>query len=177
MKCNYPVKYAAMPIIEQIGWSHGLNELERNYDVVCYIVSKCYLLSDKIKYQESGTSLKEYEVVFPYQKGQFYSWERVLPKFNLINYACTNSHLVDRVFDNYEDALEFATQKNKELCNKTWVHLPYTEDLYDRISEKKQEFNDKLRSYKRLEQQILINTSDLEQSNVKVLNKLIINNK
>lgn len=177
MKCNYPVKYAAMPIIEQIGWSHGLNELERNYDVVCYIVSKCYLLSDKIKYKESGKSLKEYEVVFPYQKGQYYSWERVIPEFNLINYACTNSNLVDKVFDNYEEALEFATQKNKELCDKTWVYLPYTEDLDDRISEKKQEFNDKLSSYKMLEQQILINTSDLDQSNVKELNKLIINNK
>ncbi len=177
MKCNYPVKYASMPIIEQIGWSHGLNELERNYDVVCYIVSKCYLLSDKIKYKENGKSLKEYEVVFPYQKGQYYSWERVIPEFNLINYACTNSNLVDKVFDNYEEALEFATQKNKELCDKTWIYLPYTEDLDDRISEKKQEFNDKLSTYKMLEQQILINTSDLEQSNVKELNKLIINNK
>lgn len=177
MKCNYPVKYVAMPIIEQIGWCHGLNELERNYDVVCYIVSKCYLLSDKIKYKENGKSLKEYEVVFPYQKRQYYSWERVIPEFNLINYACTNSNLVDKVFDNYEEALEFATQKNKELCDKTWVYLPYTEDLDERILEKKQEFNDRLSSYKMLEQQILINTSDLEQSNVKELNKLIINNK
>ena len=177
MKCNYPVKYAAMPIIEQIGWSHRLNELERNYDIVCYVVSKCYLLSDKIKYEESGKKLKEYEVVFPYQKGQYYSWKRVIPEFNLINYACTNSNLVDKVFDNYEEALEFATQKNKELCDETWVYLPHTEDLADRISEKKQEFNDKLSSYKMLEQQILINTSDLEQSNVKELDNLIMNNK
>lgn len=177
MKCNYPVKYAPMPIIEQIGWDHGLNELERKYDVVCYIVSKCYLLSDKIKYKENGKSLKEYEVVFPYQKGQYYNWERVIPEFNLINYSCTNSNLVNKVFDNYEEALEFATQKNKELCDKTWAYLPYTEDLNDRILEKKQEFSDRLSSYKMLEQQILINTSDLEQSNVKELNKLIINNK
>ena len=39
MKINYPVKYAAMPIIEQVGWSHGLHELERKYDVVCYIIN------------------------------------------------------------------------------------------------------------------------------------------
>ena len=44
MKYNYPVKYAAMPIIEQVGWSQGLNELERNYDVICYIVSKFHPL-------------------------------------------------------------------------------------------------------------------------------------
>lgn len=169
MKCNYPVKYALMPIIEQIGWGQ--------YDVVCYIVSKCYLLSDKIKYKENGKSLKEYEVVFPYQKGQYYNWERVIPEFNLINYSCTNSNLVNKVFDNYEETLEFATQKNKELCDRTWAHLPYTVDLNEKILEKKQEFSDRLSSYKILEQQILINTSDLEQSNVKELNKLIINNK
>lgn len=167
MKYNYPVKYAAMPIIEPIGWNHGL---ERHYDVVCYIVSKCYLLSEKIKYEENGKRLKEYEVVFPYHKGQYNSWERVIPEFNF-----TNS--VDKVFDNYEEALEFVAQKNKELCDKTWAYLPYTEDLNNRISEKKQEFNDRLSKYKIMEQQILINTSDLEQSNVKELNKLIINSK
>lgn len=177
MKYNYPVKYAAMPIIEQVGWSHGLNELERNYAVVCYIVSKCYLLSDKTKYKENGKKEKEYEVMFPYQKGQYYNWERVTPSFNVFNHACTNSNFIEKVFDNYEEALEFATQKNKELCNKTWVYLPYTKDLKNQILEKKQEFNDRLSKYKMLEHQILVNTSDLEESNVKELNKLIISNK
>ena len=177
MKYNYPVKYAAMPIIEQVGWSHGLHDLERNYDVVCYIVSKCYLLSDKTKYKENGKMEKEYEVVFPYQKGQHYNWERVTPSFNVFNYDCTNSDFVEEVFDNYEEALEIATQKNKKLCDKTWAHLPYTEDLDNQISKKIEKFNDKLSKYKMLEQQILINTSDLEQSNVKELNKLIINTK
>lgn len=174
MKYNYPVKYAAMPIIEQVGWSQGLNELERNYDVVCYIVSKCYLLSDKTKYKENGKNEKEYEVVFPYQKGQYYSWKRVTPSFN--NF-CTNSDFVEKVFDSYEEALEVATQKNKKLCDETWIYLPCTEDLEEQISKKIEEFNDRLSRYKILEQQILANTSNLEQSNVKELNKLIINNK
>lgn len=177
MKYNYPVKYAAMPIVEQVGWSHGLHELERNYDIVCYIVSKCYLLSDKTKYKENGKNEKEFEVVFPYQKGRYQSWKRVTPSFNIFSYACTNSDFVERVFDNYEEALELATQKNKELCDKTWLYLPCTEDLNDQILEKIEEFNDKLSRYKMLEQQILVNTSDLGQSNVKELNKLIINNK
>ena len=142
MKYNYPVKYAAMPIIEQVGWSQGLNELERNYDVICYIVSKCYLLSDKTKYKENGKKEKEYEVVFPYQKGEYHSWNRVIPSFNVFNHTCMNSNVIEKVFDNYEE-----------------------------------EFNDRLSRYKMLEQQILINTSDLEQSNIKELNKLIINNK
>ncbi len=177
MKYNYPVKYAAMPIIEQVGWSQGLNELERNYDVICYIVSKCYLLSDKTKYKENGKKEKEYEVVFPYQKGEYHSWNRVIPSFNVFNHTCMNSNVIEKVFDNYEEALEVATQKNKKLCEKTWIYLPYTEDLADKISKKREEFNDRLSRYKMLEQQILINTSDLEQSNIKELNKLIINNK
>ena len=49
MKINYPVKYALMPIIEQVGWTHGLHELERDYDVVYYVVSKCYLINDTKK--------------------------------------------------------------------------------------------------------------------------------
>ncbi len=177
MKYNYPVKYAAMPIIEQVGWSHGLNELKRNYDVVCYIVSKCYLLSDKTKYKENGKNEKVYEVVFPYQKGQYYSWERVTPSFNVFNHACTNSDFVEKVFDSYEEALEFVTQKNKKLFDKTLVHLSYTEDLAAQLSKKREEFNDMLSRYKMLEQQILANTSDFKQSNVKALNKLIMKNK
>lgn len=156
---------------------HGLNELEKDYDIACYIVSKCYLLSDKTKYKENGSSEKEYEVVFPYQVGQHYSWERVIPKFNLMNYVCTNSNIVEKVFDNYEEALETATQKNKKLCDETWSYLPYSENLKEQISEKIEIFNDKLSRYKMLEQQILVNTSDLEQSNVRELGKLIRSDK
>lgn len=172
MKYNYPIKYATMPIIEQIGWSHGLNELERNYGVVCYIVSKCYLLSDKTKYKEDGRSVKEYEVVFPYQRELNGIWKRTT-----MSYACINPVFVENVYDSYEEALEISTQKNKELCEKTWICLPYTKDLEEQISKKIEEFNNKLSRYKILEQQILINTSDLEQSNVKKLNNLIGSNK
>lgn len=176
MKYNYPVKYAAMPVIEQVGWSHGLNEneLERNYDVVCYIVSKCYLISDRTKYKESGKKEREYEVVFPYQNGQFYQngWERVTPSFNN---GCINSNFLEKVFDTYEAALEFATHKNKKLCEKPWFYLPYAKDLNNQISKKTQEFNERLSRYKLLEQQILFNTSNLNQANIKELDKLIIN--
>ena len=167
MKYNYPVRYAAMPIIEQVGWSYGLNELEREYDAVCYIVSKCYLLSDKTKYKENGKTEKEYQVVFPYQKGVNYNWEweRVKPRIS-------NSISVEKVFDNYDEALEFATQKNEKLCDKTCRYLPQT-----KVSEKIQEFNDKLSEYKMLEQQILLNTSNLELSYIKKLNNIIIYDK
>lgn len=160
MKYNYPVKYMEMPIIEQVGWSPGLHGLERKYEVVCYIVSKCFLISDRTKYKENGKQEKEYEVVFPYQKNTFDNcWERVTPSFNNFK-RCINR--VAKVFDSYNEALEYVKKKNEELC-----------DLYI-SSEKIQEFNDRLSRYKLLEQQILDNTSNLDQSHIKVLDELII---
>lgn len=173
MKINYPVKYTAMPIIEQVGWSNGLHELERIYDVVCYIVSKCYLLNDSTKYKEDGHSVKEYEVVFPYQLERYANWRRTIPSFNIHSGSCTNSEIVDFIFDSYEEALEYATTKNEELCQKTWIYLPYSKNFAEEIQEKKNEFYDRLTKYKILEQQILLHTNDLETNKRKDLSEVI----
>lgn len=173
MKINYPVKYTAMPIIEQVGWNNGLNELERNYDVVCYIVSKCYLLSDLTRYKEDGQSVREYEVVFPYQLGNYNNWERTIPLFNLYSGNNINSNRVNFVFDSYEEALKYATKKNEELCKKTWVYLSCSKDVAEKIQEKKDAFDDRLSQYKMLEQQILLHTNDLDVGKRKELNKVI----
>ena len=61
MKNNYPIKYAAMPIIEQTGWYPGLHELEREYGIVCYIVSKCYVVGREEKYNRYGNTICEYK--------------------------------------------------------------------------------------------------------------------
>lgn len=173
MKINYPIKYAAMPIIEQVGWSHGLHELEREYDVVCYIVSKCHLISDLTKYTEDGRCVKQYEVVFPYQPGEFSRWQRVTPSYNLIHGYCTNGNKVDKIFDTYEEALSFVTAKNEELCKKSYIYLPYSENYAEKIQAKKDEFATKLDEYKLLEQQILLHTNDMEIGKSKELTNVI----
>ena len=173
MKINYPIKYAAMPIIEQVGWSHGLHELEREYDVVCYIVSKCHLISDLTKYTEDGRSVKQYEVVFPYQPGEFRRWQRVTPSYNLIHGYCTNGNKVDKIFDTYEEVLSFVTAKNEELCKKSYIYLPYSENYEEKIEAKKDEFAAKLEEYKLLEQQILLHTNDMEIGKSKELTNVI----
>ncbi len=178
MKYNYPIKYTAMPIIEQIGWSHGVNEIDRKYGAVCYIVSKCYLISDKTKYKENGQNSKEYEVVFPYQyENQYRVWKRVTPECNLFYHVYTNSSIVEEVFDSYEEALEFASKKNDKICQDSWIYLPFTDDIDKEIATKKREFNNKLARYKILEQQILINIPELESTNIKKLDELITINK
>ncbi|MBE6153960.1 MAG: hypothetical protein E7163_00070 [Firmicutes bacterium] len=173
MKINYPVKYAAMPIIEQVGWSHGLHELEREYDIVCYIVSKCYLINDKTIYAVNGKTTKAYEVVFPYQSGKFRCWKRVIPEYNLIHGHCVNSNIVERVFDNYEEANDYIKPKNEQLCEKTWVYLPITDDIMDRIQDKKDAYNEKLSIYKALEQEILLNLNDMNVGNTILLNDVV----
>lgn len=173
MKVNYPIKYAAMPIIEPVGWSHGLHELEREYDVVCYVVSKCYLISDLTKYLENGSVIKEYEVVFPYQPAEFDRWQRVTPRYNLMHGYSINSNKVDTVFDSYDDALIYVTEKNEQLCEKSWVCLPCTKDIMEKIQEKKDEFDTRLTKYKILEEHILFNTSDMVVGENKKLNNVV----
>ena len=173
MKINYPVKYAAMPIIEQVGWSHGMHELERKYDVVCYIVSKCYLISDLTRYTEDGRITREYEVVFPYQHAEFNRWKRVIPAYNLIHGYCTNSNKIDAVFDSYEEALSFVSTKNKKLCDASWMYMPFSTDYAEKIRNKKDEFAAKLAEYKVLEQQILLHTDDMKIGQSKQLDRVV----
>ena len=173
MKINYPVKYTVMPIYEQVGWTPGLHELEREYDVVCYIVSKCYLIGDFTKYKENGDVVKEYDVVFPYQLIEFDRFKRVEPIYNSTRGCCVNSNIVDVVFNSYEEALDYATVKNKKLCENTWIYLLCSKDIMDKIQEKENEFNKRLEKYKLLEEQILINTEDMEIGKNKKLDNVI----
>jgi len=173
MKINYPVKYALMPIMEQIGWIHGLHELEREYDVVCYIISKCYLIGDFTKYREDGNVIKEYEVVFPYQLTEFDRWKRFEPMYNLIHGCCINSNKADMLFNSYNEALDCVTEKNKKICENTWNCLPISKNIMEKIQEKQDEFDKRLEKYKILEEQILINTEDMVIGENKKLNNVI----
>ena len=58
MKCNYLIKYAAMPIIEQVESCCESSVVGYDRNVVCYIVSKCYLLSESTVYLEDGNISK-----------------------------------------------------------------------------------------------------------------------
>ncbi len=166
MKVNYPIRYAAMPIIKQVGWSHGLNELEREYGVVAYIASKCYLVTERVTHKENGESIKDYEVVFPYQYRDFSIWQKKLPSFNLYTETCTNKSLVDNVFLNYEEAIDDVSKKNKEL----WMNndCSFCGTLEER-EERRKEFAEILARYKILERKIEECTQSLDDSLVKEL--------
>lgn len=162
MKNNYPIRYTLMPIIKQNGWSLGLNELEREYDVSCYIVSKCYVVSENKRYYQDGTFKIKYSVVFVYEKDDYDRFlERVEPEFNLINRECTNSLLVDEIFENYEAAKVAAQEKNEEILSQKLSGLKFDANFYQKIEEMKEEHEKKLRFYRKLESKMEKNSTDL----------------
>lgn len=161
MKNNYPIKYALMPIIEQTGWTHGMHELEREYGVVCYIISKCYVIKETKKYDINGTSDIKYQVVFPYEYHEYSGWKREEPSFNLINNGCTNAVTVDKLYDSFEEAKKDKEEKNEKIHKSKYAYMRF-EDLKEKIDEINTEFNNTLEYYNELEQLIEENTSDLE---------------
>ena len=160
MKNNYPIKYAVIPMIEQVGWSHGIHELEREYGIVCYIVSKCYLVGENKKYNIYGTYITEYQVVCPFSEREYYTWRREEPSYNLIHGGCTNSIITDALFDSFDEAKAIKEQKNEDLLVQKFAYMPI--DTYKvKYQEIEDEFNRTVDYYDKLESEIENRTQDL----------------
>lgn len=115
MKYNYPIKYAVIPMVEQVGY---YAEGEREYGTVAYIATKCYLIGESKEYNAYGDLKQQYHVVFPYELASDYSnsFNRIKPSYNASN-KCSNSISVDSIFDTFEDAALESEIKNKELLS------------------------------------------------------------
>ena len=161
MKNNYPIKYAVMPIIEQTGWYPGLHELEREYGVVCYIVSKCYVVGREEKYNRNGNTLCNYKVVFPYKKDNLHRYLlRVEPSYNCDG-KCSNSITVDKVFDSFEEAKEEAKKKNEEIVKRKISFLHCDDNFLQNVSLLRKEQEEKINKYRKIERLMEKNSSDL----------------
>ena len=162
MKNNYPIKYAVMPIIEQTGWYPGLHELEREYGIVCYIVSKCYVVGREEKYNRYGNIICEYKVVFSYEKdNQYGDLSRVEPEFCLMNGRCNNSTNVDKVFDSFEEAKEETEKKNKEILSKELSYIRVDDNFHQNVSLTREKREEVVNYYQKIENMIEENSTDL----------------
>ena len=162
MKNNYPIKYAVMPIIEQTGWYPGLHELEREYGIVCYIVSKCYVVGREEKYNRYGNTICEYKVVFSYGKdNQYGDLSRVEPEFCLMNGRCNNSTNVDKVFDSFEEAKEETEKKNKEILSKELSYIRVDDNFHQNVSLAREKREEVVNYYQKIENMIEENSTDL----------------
>ena len=162
MKNNYPIKYAVMPIIEQTGWYPGLHELEREYGIVCYIVSKCYVVGREEKYNRYGNTICEYKVVFSYGKdNQYGDLSRVEPEFCLMNGRCNNSTNVDKVFDSFDEAKEETEKKNKEILSKELSYIRVDDNFHQNVSLAREKHEEVVSYYQKIENMIEENSTDL----------------
>lgn len=116
MKYNYPIKYAVIPMIEQIDYCA---EGERKYSTVAYIATKCHLISKEEEYNIYGSKKIQYQVVFPYKSinDTFTEFERVKPYYSYDR--CANSIIVDSIFDTFGEAVLEADSRNNKLLFNT----------------------------------------------------------
>ncbi len=167
---KYPIKYAVMPIEEQIGWCNGLHELEREYGVVANIVSKCYVIGERKKYSSDGTIEIKYEVVFLYNKqntSYYNEFEPSIPEFNIWS-QCTNSVFVNQLFNSFEEALIVANQSNDKI-----VHHKIMFDFQNEAKKIKTEHQETLDKYKKIEETIQQETNNVEITKTSTLEDII----
>jgi len=160
---KYPIKYGIMPIMEQIGWSPGVCELEREYGVVAYIVSKCYLVGEHKVYLSDGNTKIKYEVVFPYRRNEFVydQFKRVFPEYNF-NAKCINSFKVNELFDSFEEASTLAAKMNETLVGREIQVLSFDENIKEKIQIIRDKHQKTLDKYKEIEEMIEQTTEDMK---------------
>ena len=173
MKRNYPIKYAVMPMVEQVGWNTGIYGLEREYGIVCNIVSKCYVVGEKTTFEENGLKKTTYQVVFPYEAREFNKWKRVVPEKSVTLGYYSNSTTVDKVFDSFEKATDYCDKKNDKLRDTLTMYLPYSDDYFEKVENMLKDFDIKFANYKLLEQIFLDNTYDMKIGNGKKLKNIV----
>lgn len=152
-KNNYPIRYALLPLYEKRGYLPDADVgLLPNFEIVGYIVSKCFVV---FKTEEEFSSQESYQVVFPYQSVR----DLDKPMSTPIVYGdrCINAVSVPKVFDNYDDALIEGMILNSALVDQNFYEFlaPDERELID------QQDNERIASHLDFENKIAEATKDL----------------
>lgn len=159
-KLNFPVKYAALELKIQGNYYTNYEDI-----TVGFIVSKCYVVNEKIKHYKTGISEKSYEVVFPYKdiynfknnsSGDYQHHKRQYADYNF-NGECINSDTVSEVFNTYEEALELARKENYNNKKRLMLYVNSKEE-YQKTLKK---FQEDLIICQKYEQFIFEKTTDM----------------
>ena len=149
---NYPVKYAVL-VLEQD---------DLNSDVKYYIVSKCYVLENTIRYFEESEKKTLYKVIFPYPKMTDDFSKRVEPSFNE-NGDPRFCELVNILFDNFSKAKEYATLKNNNVNLKLVSEVSLErDDWQEEIDRVQKEHGKGLNKCYDFEEKLMNATSDMK---------------
>ena len=118
---TYPIKYAVMPVKEPIGWDSGVEDITKGYKIATHMVVKCYVIREISLID--GSSKIQSEVVFLYDrttpKDDF---KPAVPHFSQDN-RCTNSIVVDTLFDSRKEALEDAQKRNVRIYDAALMKI------------------------------------------------------
>lgn len=119
MENKYPIKYAVLELKIDGDSSYNYEKV-----TVGYIVSKCYLIGQNLKFFSDGTSKVLFEVVFPYNDilrfktnpSEIYKMEGTVPIIHKHD-ICANSKIVLDLFDTYDEAHAVANEMNNSYMN------------------------------------------------------------
>lgn len=160
-RLNYPIKYAVLELKIKGGWISNYEDI-----TIGFIVSKCYIVNQNIRYFQNGTNKVSYTVVFPYtnieafknklSRGNEYFEEPAIPKFNYHG-ECLNANTVLNIFDTFEEATESANKENRGI--KSAIALRF--NSIDDYNKSVKEFEENLNTCKLYEQYIDNQTNEM----------------
>ena len=158
---NYPIKYAVLGIEEQVGWVPGIHNLEREYDICGYIVSKAYIVGELISYNHDGTYTNKYQIVFPFSS--IADNEKQIPRYNMYS-QCYNSINVYHVFDDFDEAKKLANELNNEIRSQCCLPKLFNREMSytERLLKGREEFDKRFNRYLEFEKFISKKTIDME---------------
>lgn len=129
---NYPMRYALMEFYKPNGWDYYGS---RTYEMTYYLPVPCYLIKESKVYQSDGTYEMEYEVVFTKSKTEIdFADSNNYPEINFSNGQCSNSQIVETIYDNYEAAKEAAEKANEDYITRFATRYP-AETFLEKIEE------------------------------------------
>ena len=171
MKNNYPIKYAAMPIMGYVAWQRE--------GAILYIASKCFQIKETTEYFRNGDTETSYSVLFPYKKvvdnNTSMTWERIEPSLENEQEIIT----VRNVYNTIEEAEQEAERKNKKILTSKINNIFTSPEKFPQQRKiVEEEHQQQMELFKRLEQEIEEKTEDLIiNSTPKPQNIIIINNR
>lgn len=167
---RFPIKYAVLELKSPGGYSTNYEDVTEGF-----IVSKCYVLESNVKYYPNGCAVRaveSYKVFFPYDDIEgfkrmtfmgipYYEERKSLEIDASNNYYPV--HVVDCLFDTYEEAKEDAKQKNESMRRKISLVFSISDSSFkEKYDKAVEEFKKRLFNCGFYEMFITENTKDMK---------------
>jgi len=147
MEFKRPIKYAILKIKEK-------------EEIVAYIISKCYVISEKEVYE---TSKIFYEVLFPYNAALECNMDSKYFK------TC----LVSQLFDDFKEAEKIREELNNKILYHEMSYVSIDKNYEENIEKLKKEHQEILEKYLKIEKEIQDKTTDMKITQNLTLEEII----